>query len=201
MSIYSIYKIVNNINGKIYIGFSRNVEKRICDHIQQSKKSNLKLYNAIRKYGWSNFSFEVLYQSKDANHTLNDMERHFIEEYDSFRHGYNCTAGGEGLLGYKHSSITKQKMQKPKSESHKLKLKVARNKRKVEPALGKRWTEERRQKIIKSRKGVSNEKNYKRIKTPDGIFESVTKAAEHYGHNIHYMSRKIKNNPKLFEFI
>ena len=32
MIIYSIYKITNNINQKIYIGFTENLQKRILKH-------------------------------------------------------------------------------------------------------------------------------------------------------------------------
>ena len=35
-----IYKITNNVNGKIYIGQSVNIEKRWKDHISASKNKN-----------------------------------------------------------------------------------------------------------------------------------------------------------------
>lgn len=97
MSIYSIYMITNKINGKSYIGFDSNYPKRIFEHFRESQKTkrNTKFYNAIRKYGWDNFDHCVLYQSKDLNHTLNEMENFFICEFDTFHNGYNSTTGGE----------------------------------------------------------------------------------------------------------
>lgn len=201
MIIYTIYKIVNKINGKVYIGFSVNFEKRMMDHQHAAKTEKNKFYNAIRKYGWDNFVSEIIYQSKDGQFTLNVMENYFIVEYDSYNNGYNSTLGGEGIIGYKHSQQTKQKLSRPLSEEHKEKLKISRRKRKVEPALGKKWSDSRREKFIASRKGKENVKAQKQLKTPDGIFNSVTLAAEYYGHNIYYMSRKIRKNPDKFQFV
>ena len=60
-----IYKITNKINGKIYIGQSININKRINEHFWQSFNQkdvsfNSILHQAIRKYGKENFSWEVL---------------------------------------------------------------------------------------------------------------------------------------------
>lgn len=98
MHIYSIYKATNTINGKIYIGFTKNGLRRARSHIY-SRKTNNFFHNAIRKYGPENFSWEIIYQSKDLNHTLNTMESYFICEYNSFidfknSNGYNLTIGG-----------------------------------------------------------------------------------------------------------
>ena len=109
MIIYSIYKFVNRINGKVYIGYTKNVHKRLSEHKQQSVSGQNKLYKAIRKYGWDAFEFYVIYQSKDSNHCLNEMEPHFIKECDSFRHGYNSTPGGQ-KGSYDPSAESKVKM-------------------------------------------------------------------------------------------
>jgi group I intron endonuclease len=117
MNIYSIYKSTNIITGECYIGFDSNWPRRKKYHKRFSKKqNNYKFYNAIRKYGWDNFEWEVIYQSKDDRHTLNTMENFFIIEYNSFNNGYNSTLGGDGTIGYKHTEETKQKMKKPKSK-------------------------------------------------------------------------------------
>ena len=55
-----IYKITNLINGKIYVGKSKNPKVRWRQHKSHSKKRNTKLYYAMRKYGIENFIFEVL---------------------------------------------------------------------------------------------------------------------------------------------
>lgn len=96
MEIYSIYKITNNITNECYIGFSVNPTKRIQNHKNLAKNlNNNKLYMAIRKYEWHNFSYEIIYQSKNKEYTLKTMEQFFIEEYDSINTGYNTKKGGD----------------------------------------------------------------------------------------------------------
>ena len=103
MNIYTIYKITNKINDKNYIGFTHlSPEERLLGHFYEAKlkRQNRLLHNSIRKYGEENFSVEVLYQSYDKEHTLDEMETHFINEYDTFLgEGYNMTRGGEGGAG------------------------------------------------------------------------------------------------------
>jgi group I intron endonuclease len=124
MSIYSIYKSTNKINGKNYIGFDSNWPQRQKDHLHKYKTINTKFYCAIRKYGWENFEWEVIYQSKDGNYCLVVMEKYFINEYNSLSEGYNMTIGGEGvMLGRKHKNETLMKMSlshlgKKPSEEH-----------------------------------------------------------------------------------
>lgn len=117
MVIYSIYKSTNIITGECYIGFDSKWPRRKKYHKRFSKKqNNIKFYNAIRKYGWENFQWEVVYESLDGEHTLNVMENLFIMQFDSFNNGYNSTLGGDGTIGYNHTEETKRKMRVPKSE-------------------------------------------------------------------------------------
>lgn len=115
MIIYTIYKSVNTINGKVYIGFDSNWPNRLAIHKSNSKKVNYKFYRAIRKYGWDSFEWSVLYQSTDRQHTLKEMENHFICEYDSFKNGYNSTLGGEGVFGLYRIQSEEEKIKRIKS--------------------------------------------------------------------------------------
>jgi len=108
MDIYTIYKATNTINGKIYIGFDRNWPQRQYGHKSRAKrKSNYKFYNAINKYGWENFDWQIIYQSKEYEHTYKTMESYFIEQYDSYHTGYNMTKGGDGVNGSQNSGAPK----------------------------------------------------------------------------------------------
>lgn len=91
-----IYKITNNINGKCYIGKTeRTVEIRWFEHIRPSKrKLDLPLYRAFSKYGIDNFSIEEIEECNDA--ILDEREIYWIDYFDAYNKGYNCTAGGEG---------------------------------------------------------------------------------------------------------
>lgn len=110
-----IYKFENKINGKVYIGKTKNIKERIYQHSHITKNKNTKFGNAIRKYGISTFSFDILItiHSKDSNSldiVLNCLEKYFIKKYNSFNEGYNCTLGGEGTINFKHSEETKNKL-------------------------------------------------------------------------------------------
>lgn len=111
MSIYSIYKATNLITGKIYIGFDSSWPNRKKHHLHKYRTINTRFYHSIRKHGWENFEWEIIYQSKDYEHCLNVMEPHFIKEHNTFNSGYNMTLGGDGgMLGKKHSTDSKKKM-------------------------------------------------------------------------------------------
>lgn len=100
MKIYSIYRATNLITNKVYIGFDSKWPNRKKNHQWYALNGgSTYLYKSIRKHGWGNFKWDVLYQSYDGDHCLNVMEPHFILEYKSYGSGYNLTKGGEGLLG------------------------------------------------------------------------------------------------------
>jgi group I intron endonuclease len=119
MQVFSIYCAKNKINGKCYIGFDSSWPNRMLEHKTNYKLYNRKFYDAIKKYGWDNFEWEVLYQSKEGNHCLNIMEPYFITEYNSYCEGYNMTFGGEGAYGFKHSDEYKINQSKKSLEQWK----------------------------------------------------------------------------------
>lgn len=92
-----IYKITNTINGKSYIGQTiQNVKERFYQHCAtkcSKAVSNMAIHRAIKKYGKSNFTVEVIEEIDSAN--LNDRERYWIKCYNSYNNGYNSTKGGQ----------------------------------------------------------------------------------------------------------
>lgn len=104
-----IYKITNIINNKSYIGqTSLSIEQRWKEHLYCLKKPeciNRPLYRAINKYGVENFKIEQIEECSDEE--LNEKEIFWIEYYDTFNSGYNCTIGGEGKRHYKKEDVLK----------------------------------------------------------------------------------------------
>lgn len=88
-----IYKITNQVNGKIYIGQSIDISRRWRQHRNAScYDSDIPLYKAIKKYGIDNFTFEVIEECDMS--LLNERELYWINFYDSYKQGYNATLEG-----------------------------------------------------------------------------------------------------------
>lgn len=87
-----IYKITNNINGKIYIGQSNNIQRRFSEHQTKGEQSRIPVDIAIQKHGKENFSFEVIEECSIEQ--LNEKETKWITYFNSVENGYNCSIGG-----------------------------------------------------------------------------------------------------------
>lgn len=84
-----IYKITSP-SGKVYIGQSSNIDKRIKDYEKTIHcKGQVRLYNSLIKYGFKNHLFEIIEICEFDN--LNERERHWQENYDAIGiNGLNC---------------------------------------------------------------------------------------------------------------
>lgn len=112
-----IYKIENLINHHCYIGQSVNISKRWRSHKVAAYNTNdsryeYPIYKAIRKYGLSNFSFEVLEEC--SKEKLNEREIYWIEYYNSWQNGYNQTPGGDNV-GNKTFKLSKEQVEEIKT--------------------------------------------------------------------------------------
>ena len=91
-----IYKIINDINDKIYIGKTEfSIEKRFQEHCKDSKKRNKEkrpLYNAMNKYGIEHFHVELVEETDKPE----EREIYWIKQFNSYHNGYNATLGGDG---------------------------------------------------------------------------------------------------------
>lgn len=91
-----IYQITNKVNNKIYIGKTeRNIQTRFLEHCKASKtmfSEKRPLYEAMRKYGIKNFIIELIEETNNPD----EREKFWIEQKQSFKHGYNATIGGDG---------------------------------------------------------------------------------------------------------
>lgn len=127
-----IYKLTSP-SGKSYIGQSLNIDVRLHHYKLLMAKGQTKLYRALLKYGFENFSIEILkiigdYISKDKLKVLLDgYEIYFIKKYDTINIGYNIREGGSrGKL----SPEAKEKISiankgRVLSEEHKRKLSIS----------------------------------------------------------------------------
>ena len=100
-----IYKIINKVNNKMYIGkTSYTIESRFKEHIQDSQRyKDRPLYRAFNKYGIDNFIIEKI--GEYSEEFLSEMEQYWIGYYNTYNNGYNATLGGDGFCLYDHSAI------------------------------------------------------------------------------------------------
>lgn len=97
-----IYKITNDVNGKMYVGKTElpDPNERWKQHLNDFKRERCEkrpLYAAMNKYGTDHFHFEVIEETDNTE----ERERYWIEElrtYVGFKdyNGYNATLGGDG---------------------------------------------------------------------------------------------------------
>jgi len=111
---YRIYKATNKVNNNCYVGFDCNWPYRKTAHKSAVKRgSNLVFHNAIRKYGFENFEWEILEESDNKDYLLKEREEFYIRKYNSHYingTGYNMTFGGEATFGWIPSEETKRKI-------------------------------------------------------------------------------------------
>lgn len=97
-----IYKATSITTGKVYIGQScQTLEKRMHQHLSRAMTNydpNNHFHNAIRKYGFQDFVFQVIEDNIISDEVLNEREKYWIEYYNSYYDGYNSTLGGDAGL-------------------------------------------------------------------------------------------------------
>ena len=132
-----IYKTINLINKKIYIGKDKNNNTNYLG-------SGNHIISAIKKYGRNNFKKEILEHCISENE-LNAKEIYWIKKLNSTDSliGYNILDGGTdgSKKGRKLSDETKEKIR--------------------QSLLGRVYSLERREKMSKNNKGISRNKGRK----------------------------------------
>ncbi len=101
-----IYAIYFPMSGKYYIGQTKNLQGRLCSHLN----SKYLVGNALRKY--DDWTVELLHTCKSRD-AANLLEIEEIRHYNCVTpNGYNLTRGGEGVSGghWNLSEKTKKKI-------------------------------------------------------------------------------------------
>lgn len=133
------------------------------------------MYAAINKYGWDNFEHVILFEGLSEKEAK-DKEKELISEWHTQdrQYGYNATAGGDGLVGWKASEETRALL----SKIHTGMKESEETRRKKAKASKRNWT---------ITKDAITKAKYKAVNAydPNGVFvgwyESITDAANSLG--------------------
>lgn len=157
--ISGVYIIRNIINGKVYIGSSKDITHRWSLHksdLNKNKHHSRHLQTSWNKYGKENFEFKIL--EKVNEDILCEIEQKYIEFYKSHKrnNGYNINPNAGSSAGRKVSEETKKKA------SDRMKLKWVKNREKMLEGIFKRnkkeWIKNLKEslKVNGSNKGTKN---------------------------------------------
>lgn len=153
-----IYKITSP-TGKIYIGQSRNINRRFRLYKNIDCKGQIKLFHSLTKHGTKNHKFEIIHETSEniSKESLNNLELHYWQIYvDSGVEMLNLTIPGNYR---KLSEETKEKLRHikrpPHSEESKKKMSIIMRGNKN--GLGSVRSKEHREKIIN---GIRNRKKW-----------------------------------------
>lgn len=161
MSESIVYKIENKLNGKIYIGSTKNKEKRWRDHksaLRSNRHINPHLQNAWNKYSSDNFEFSVL-EKVDSEDNLLDCEQSYLDKRNP---EYNIAVDAKApTKGRERSEKTKRKLsraQKGKRHSEECKRKISKALNgENNPMYGRQRSKEVREKMSRNHANFTGE--------------------------------------------
>jgi group I intron endonuclease len=108
-----IYRILNTITGKSYIGSSIDIHVRWTYHRRQLKLQShgtIKLLRSWNKYGPDVWEWSILQECEESR--LEWLEAFWMDRFDAVKNGYNesVLTLEDGLLQRRHSEESKAKM-------------------------------------------------------------------------------------------
>lgn len=140
-----MYRWVNKVNNKTYISSSINFTNRLYKYysLKNLMGNNTPIHNALIKYGYSNFSLEILEYCNIKDIVL--REQYY---FDKLKPEYNILEKAGSTLGFKHSAetINFYKNERKVSEETRKNLSLA--------ATGRILFEEDKYKISNKRTGI-----------------------------------------------
>jgi hypothetical protein len=104
-----VYRWVNKLSGKSYVGSSVDLARRLkyyynLSFLEKINKVNSRIYRSLLKNGYSNFKLEILEYCDTLNIVI-QREQYYI---DLIKPEYNILALAGSLRGFKHSERTRK---------------------------------------------------------------------------------------------
>ncbi len=95
---YCIYRILNTLDDKAYIGVSTNPKKRISAHMTGTGSSLLR--DAIQNHGREVFLSQIIERHEDSTEANRRMQTYIMRHNALHPFGYNKGIGGKGSNGH-----------------------------------------------------------------------------------------------------
>lgn len=165
---YTVYMHKNKINGKVYIGITKQKPKYRWNDGEGYK--NQMFYKAIKKYGWNNFEHIILFEHL-SKYEAELKEIQLIKIYNS-----HCGKYGYNIL----DDINKHKTERNLSKKRKkVEIKETTKEKLRKANIGKHLSYVSKQKLSALRKNKPNLKNRKKIICIETniIYDSLTIAS------------------------
>jgi len=201
-----IYKITSPSN-KIYIGKSFNIINRFKRYKKLLCKEQPKLYRSFKKYGTENHIFEIIEKFDSIElKDLNNKEIYYIKLFNSKEKGLNCTNGGDGILGFKHTKETVKNMSdrlKGKPSKFKGSHHSTESKNKISlKNKGRKLSEQNKQIISKAAKNrvISKERKQQILKDLNTGRRNTSKKILNKLTNVVFVSATKAYNSESFSF-
>jgi len=127
MSPSGIYFIRNTVTDRVYVGSSRNIQRRFSEHrsrLSRGVHCNARLQASWNKHGAKAFSFEVVASVLNEDE-IEPLEQQFIDELNAVETGYNLAPTAGNTAGWKASLETRERMsQAAKKRDHSAQVKA-----------------------------------------------------------------------------
>lgn len=95
---FHVYRIVNTLNNKTYVGVSKVPKKRIHAHL--SGKGSRLIAEDLEEFGKEAFMSQVLISFPEETAAVQHMQHLLMRQNSLYPNGYNLTIGGKGSHGH-----------------------------------------------------------------------------------------------------
>lgn len=175
-----IYKIINRIDNRYYLGSSKNIERRWIRHkydLKRQKHNNIFLQRAYNKHGADSFYLDIIHICENE---IKKIEQDYLNKLDDLAYNLSKFASGGDMISYHpHRSkivkkISRSLKKRYKSILERQKLSASRSGQK-NGMWSKSHSDETKKKIsMKSKEYFSKNSSYRKDKKFEDIFSEET---------------------------